>query len=300
MKHQRGMIDTTCLSSYSAPRHFGSRCSLSCSEVMLIDTHCHLDLKDFDGDRPAVLRRALESGVGRLITIGIDLPSSRRAVALASECEEVYATVGIHPHGACRLTSRQTQELLALGRERRVVAYGEIGLDFYRDRQPRPVQRSCFGEQLALARQLGLPVVVHDRDAHEETLEILRAEKTWERGGVMHCFSGDWRFAQRCLDLNLYIAIAGPATFHTAANLHDVVRRCPLDRLVLETDAPFLTPVPERGRRNEPAFLRHTAAKVAALRKTPLAEISRQTSENAWRLFRLPEPSASIRAERSG
>lgn len=267
---------------------------------MLIDTHCHLDLKDFDGDRPAVLRRALESGVGRFITIGINLPSSRRAVALASQYEEVYATVGIHPHGACRLTPRQTQELLALGREQRVVAYGEIGLDFYRDRQPRPVQRSCFGEQLALARQLGLPVVVHDRDAHEETLEVLRAEKTWDAGGVMHCFSGDWRFARRCLDLNLHIAIAGPVTFGNAPNLHDVARRCPFDRLVLETDAPFLAPVPERGRRNEPAFLRYTAAKVAALRKAPLAEISRQTSDNARRLFRLPEPGASIQAERSG
>lgn len=267
---------------------------------MLIDTHCHLDLKDFDGDRPAVLRRALKSGVARFITIGINLPSSRRAVALASQYEEVYATVGIHPHGACRLTPRQTQELLALGREQRVVAYGEIGLDFYRDRQPRPVQRSCFGEQLALARQLGLPVVVHDRDAHKETLEVLRAEKTWDAGGVMHCFSGDWRFARRCLDLNLHIAIAGPVTFGNAPNLHDVARRCPFDRLVLETDAPFLAPVPERGRRNEPAFLRYTAAKVAALRKAPLAEISRQTSDNARRLFRLPEPGASIQAERSG
>ncbi|HVO83595.1 MAG TPA: TatD family hydrolase [Syntrophobacteria bacterium] len=284
------MIDTTCLCPYSARRRCGSRCSFPFAELMLIDTHCHLDLKDFDGDRPAVLRRALESGVGPFITIGISLPSSRRAVALASQYDELYATVGIHPHGACRLTPRQIEELLTLGREQRVVAYGEIGLDFYRDRQPRPVQRSCFGEQLALARQLGLPVVVHDRDAHEETLEILRAEKTSAGGGVMHCFSGDWRFAQRCLDLNLYIAIAGPVTFHTAANLHDVVRRCPLDRLLLETDAPFLTPVPERGRRNEPAFLRHTAAKVAALRKTALAEISRQTSENARRLFRLPEP----------
>jgi TatD DNase family protein len=219
---------------------------------------------------------------------------------LASRYEEVYATVGIHPHGACRLTPPQIQELLALGREQRVVAYGEIGLDFYRDRQPRPLQRSCFGEQLALARQLGLPVVVHDRDAHEETLEVLRAERISERGGVMHCFSGDWRFARRCLDLNLYIAIAGPVTFGSAANLHDVARRCPLDRLVLETDAPFLAPVPERGRRNEPAFLRHTAAKVAALRKTPLEDVSGRTSENARRLFRLPEPGAPVRAERSG
>jgi len=142
-------------------------------------------------------------------------------------------------------------------------------------------------------------VVVHDRDAHEETIEVLRAEKTWDAGGVLHCFSGDWRFARRCLDLNLYIAIAGPVTFGNAPNLHDVARRCPLDRIVLETDAPFLAPVPERGRRNEPAFLRHTAAKVAALRKAPLAEISRQTSENARRLFRLPEPGASIQAERS-
>jgi TatD DNase family protein len=256
---------------------------------MLIDTHCHLDFEDFAGDRQEVLRRARNAGVQEIITIGIDLATSRRALALAEDNEGVYATVGIHPHDSYRLSPADMEELRAMGRRPQVVGYGEIGLDFYRNYQPRSLQLSCFVEQLGLAKQLGLPVVVHDREAHEDTFQVLKAEKAWEMGVVLHCFSGDWSFARRCLDLGFYLSIAGPVTFSKAPDLQEVARRCPLDQLLLETDAPFLAPVPKRGKRNEPAFLVHTAEKVALLRDLQILELSRRTTANARRLFKLPQ-----------
>jgi TatD DNase family protein len=257
---------------------------------MLVDTHCHLDLEDFAADLNEIVPRARESGVGQIITVGIDLPSSRRAAALASAYEELYAAVGVHPHNACRLSTAEIQELTALCREPGVVGYGEIGLDYYRTYQPHEEQRACLRTQLNLARHLGLPVVIHDREAHEDMFRILKEERVRDIGGVMHCFSGDWSFARRCLDLGLYISIAGPVTFPKARQLQEVVRRCPADRLLLETDAPFLAPVPRRGKRNEPAYLPHTAEKVASIREVPLAHVAAQTTLNARCLFGLPDP----------
>jgi TatD DNase family protein len=256
---------------------------------LLIDTHCHLDFDDYASDRSQILARAKQAGVEKVITIGIDIPSSRRAIELAEDNGAVYATVGIHPHNARPLSDKDTQELMSLGRQPEVVAYGEIGLDFYRNYQPRSIQISCFREQLEVARQLDLPLVLHDREAHEDVLDILREHKAWEMGGTMHCFSGDWSFARRCLDLGFCLSIAGPVTFAKSITLQDVARNCPLDRLLLETDAPFLAPVPKRGKRNEPAFLIHTAEKIASLKKTDLVEVARQTTLNARALFKLPE-----------
>lgn len=257
---------------------------------MLIDTHCHLDFGHFGSDLPQVLERARQAGVSQLITIGIDIAGSAAAVTLAESHPQVFATVGIHPHNARRLSPEEIDGLLRLGRGEKVVAYGEIGLDFFRDRQPRSLQMICFSEQLGLARQLNLPVVVHDREAHQEVLQVLRAERAWETGGtVLHCFSGDWAFARQCLDLGCRISIAGPVTFANAPQLQEVARRCPLDRIVLETDAPFLAPVPQRGKRNEPAFLVHTAEQVALLRGLPVSEVSRQTTRNAREFFGLPD-----------
>ncbi|UCG14208.1 MAG: TatD family hydrolase [Deltaproteobacteria bacterium] len=257
---------------------------------MFVDTHCHLDFDSLAQDLTDTLARAQSAGVRQLITIGIDLPSSHSAVAMAESRNEVFATVGVHPHNACQLSTVDIDKLVGLSRKSKVVAFGEIGLDFYRNYQPHSVQLSSLGQQLDLARDLNLPVVIHDRDAHGKILEILKEHRTWELGGVMHCFSGDWSFARRCLDLDLYLSIAGPVTFNKSKALQEVARNCPLDRLLLETDAPFLAPVPKRGKRNEPAFLIHTAEKIASLRNMPLAELALQTTKNARRLFNLPNP----------
>jgi TatD DNase family protein len=257
---------------------------------MFVDTHCHLDFDDFADDREDILARAKRAGVQQIVTIGIDLPSSRRAIALAENNGEIYATVGIHPHNAKVLAPEDIQELLSLASKSQVVAYGEIGLDFFRNYQAQSVQVACMEAQLNLAHQLRLPVVIHDREAHQEIFQILQENKIWEIGGAMHCFSGDWFLAKKCLDLGLYLSIAGPVTFDKSQMLQKLAQNCPLDRLLLETDAPFLAPVPKRGKRNEPAFLVYTAEKIASLRKLPLEDVARQTSLNARRLFRLPTP----------
>ena len=257
---------------------------------IFVDTHCHLDFEDLVAEQKDILARAKQVGVLQIITIGIDFASSQQASALAEANGEVYSTVGIHPHNASDLSSADKQELLTLGRKPRVVAYGEIGLDFYRNYQPRSLQTACLNQQLELAKQLRLPVVIHNREAHEEIYKILRQHKVWEMGGAMHCFSGDWSLAQKYLDLGLHLSIAGPVTFANSHLLHDVVRNCPLERLLLETDAPFLAPVPKRGKRNEPAFLIHTAEKIAALNQLSLAAVAKQTTLNARQLFRLPNP----------
>jgi len=257
---------------------------------MFVDTHCHLDFDDFSGDRGDILARAKLAGVQQMVTIGIDLPSSRRAIALAEDNREIYATVGIHPHNAKVLSPEDIQELISLGSKSQAVAYGEIGLDFFRNYQAQSVQVTCMESQLNLARQLGLPVIIHNREAHQKVFQILQENKVWEMGGAMHCFSGDWPFAKKCLDLGLYLSIAGPVTFAKSQTLQELAQHCPLDRLLLETDAPFLAPVPKRGKRNEPAFLVYTAEKIASLKKLPLEDVARQTSLNARRLFRLPTP----------
>jgi len=249
---------------------------------MFVDTHCHLDFDDFAADRGDVLARAKRAGVQQM--------ASRQAIALAEDNGEIFATVGIHPHNAKVLSPADIQELLSLGNKSQVVAYGEIGLDFFRNYQTQSVQVPCMEEQLNLAHQLGLPVVIHDREAHHEIFQILHENKVWEIGGAMHCFSGDWSFAKKCLDLGMYLSIAGPVTFDKSQNLQELAQNCPLDRLLIETDAPFLAPVPKRGKRNEPAFVVYTAEKIASLRKLPLEDVARQTSLNARRLFRLPTP----------
>jgi len=264
--------------------------SNGCGMYDFVDTHCHLDFDDFADDREDILARAKGAGVRQMVTIGIDLPSSRRAIALAEDNGEIYATVGIHPHNSRALSAADIQELLSLASKSPVVAYGEIGLDFFRNYQAQSVQVACMEEQLNLAQQLGLPVVIHNREAHQEIFQVLYEHKVWEIGGAMHCFSGDWSFAKKCLDLDLYLSIAGPVTFDKSKALQELAQKCPLDRLLIETDAPFLAPVPKRGRRNEPAFLVYTAEKIASLKKLPLEDVARQTSLNSRRLFRLPTP----------
>jgi len=253
----------------------------------LIDTHCHLDMSAYEADFEAVLVRALAAGVTRIISVGIDLETSRRAIALAEQRQGIYATVGVHPHNVAELTEGDYGELQTLCRHAKVVAYGEIGLDYVKNYAPIALQKEHFGRQVALAKELQLPLVVHDREAHDDIMEILEAAGPFPAGGVMHCFSGDAAFARRVLALGFYISIPGVVTFAKAEMLHEAVREIPLGALVLETDGPFLAPVPKRGKRNEPQLLLFTAQKVAELKGVSLEEVARQTTMNAVRLFGL-------------
>lgn len=254
----------------------------------LFDTHAHLHFPHFADDLPAVLERARAAGVRRQVTVGTDPESSRAALAVAAREPDVWATVGIHPHDAAAADEAAFAALAALAREPRVVAIGEIGFDFYRNLSPPEVQESVFRRLLALAREVGKPVVVHCRDAQAEVLRVLADERVGEVGGVMHCFSGDVEIARRCLDLGLLISLAGPVTYPRARALPEVARYVPADRLVLETDCPYLPPQGHRGQRNEPAHLALTAARVAELRGEPLDRLAERTTANACRLFGVP------------
>jgi len=254
---------------------------------MFIDSHAHLEMKEFDRDREEVILRAAAAGIDYVITVGTTLRECRKAVEIARTHPAVYAAVGIHPHDARGIDSRTYETLKKLAREEAVVAYGEIGLDFFRNLSPPEMQIRCFEEQLAVATDLGLPVIIHDRDAHEQTVKILKA---WQgnTGGVIHCFSGDVAMAMTCLEMGFYISIAGPVTYAKAGRLGEVVRQVPLERLLVETDAPYLTPQPHRGRRNEPAYVALTAQKVAELKGLALAEVGQATARNAMTLFNIP------------
>ncbi len=253
---------------------------------MLIDTHAHLDLPEFKPDLEAVIERACANGVERIITIGIGLKECRRAIEIARAHSFIHAAIGIHPHNASGLDLAALDFLEKHARDTRVVALGEMGLDFFRNRSPRDDQVRAFRSQLDLAESLKLPVIIHDRDAHAETLEILREEKP-SFGGVLHCFSGDTAMARDCIDLGFMISIPGTITFKNAATLHAVVRDVSLEHLLIETDCPFLTPMPHRGKRNEPAYVRFVAEKVAELKNTSVEEVIKRTGENACRLFNL-------------
>lgn len=253
---------------------------------MLTDTHVHLDMEEFEGDRPQVLARALDAGVSRMISIGTDLASSRKSIEIAAKNDFVYATVGYHPHHASDLDANTLEELTSLAANPKVVAWGEIGLDFFRRRSPLQEQIKAFEKQLDLAAELGLPVIVHDRDAHDQVLEILRKRKL-PSGGVMHCFSGDSDFAEALLILGFHLSIPGTVTYNKAFHVREVASRIPLDRLLLETDAPFLAPEPFRGKRNEPAYVINTAREIANLRNMDFHEIAKATTRNAEILFRL-------------
>lgn len=255
--------------------------------VDLVDTHCHLDMPDYAADLDEVLEQANQAGVSRIVTVGIDLPSSRRAVALAGARQGVYATVGVHPHHVEGLGDEEYRALRQLAQSERVVAYGEIGLDYVKRYAPLPLQRDHFARQVSLGRELELPLVIHDREAHDDVMEILEQAGSFPAGGVMHCFSGDVEFARRVLDLGFMISIPGVVTFKTAEMLREAVCAVPLNSLLLETDGPFLAPVPHRGRRNHPALMLHTARMVAEIKGVSLDAVAMATTSNAVKLFRL-------------
>ncbi len=257
----------------------------------LIDTHCHLDMGANDGSLDVTIQNAAHEGVTGIITVGIDVASSRKAVELAKRFPGVWATIGIHPHNSeiCnRKTLSQLREV-ALDNEHNVVGYGEIGLDFAKKYAPRDVQITSFEAQIELAKDLDLPVIIHDREAHDETLDILKAHTPFPALGVMHCFSGDIRLAEKIIDMGLYISIPGIVTFKKSDKMQQVAREIPLERMILETDAPFLAPVPYRGKTNKPEYLLYTAQKTAELRGISLDEVATQTTANTETLFRLKQ-----------
>jgi TatD DNase family protein len=251
---------------------------------MAIDTHAHLEMEAFDDDREAVLARAAEAGLAAIVTVGTTLPDCEKAVALTRLYKPIYAAVGIHPHEVKDIDAATYDALRVLAREENVVAIGEIGLDFFYNLSPREVQLRRFQEQLDLAEELDLPVIIHDREAHPEILEILRSRKGRLRG-VLHCFSGDWVMAGECLDLGFHLSVAGPVTYRKADQLRAVAREMPLERLLIETDSPYLAPQPYRGKRNEPAYVMETARYIAEIRGISVDELERQTADNARRLF---------------
>lgn len=257
--------------------------ALAPQRTTLIDTHCHLEMEAFKEDLPAVIRRAREEGLEALITISSDEESVGRALALADRFDLVYASVGMHPHDAKDCSPGVLRSLKDAAAHRKVVAVGETGLDFHYTHSPRETQMEVFRKHLQLAQETGLPVIVHSREARDETLSILRESGTSR--GVLHCFSGDWEMAEQAMAMGLYISIAGPVTFKKSVQLRQIARMVPDDYLLIETDSPYLSPEPFRGRRNEPAFLTRTAACIAGLRGISTDDLARITTLNARRLF---------------
>ena len=256
---------------------------------MLIDSHAHLEMKDFDRDRERVIARAQEAGVSHIITVATTIPDIRKALDISRKNEKVYVAIGIHPHEVKDIAEGDYDQLRVLAGEKKVVAFGEIGLDFYRNHSPREIQMTRFRELLRVGKELGLPVILHDRDAHEEILNILQEEGNGRWKGVFHCFSGDVPLAKKVIQMGFFISIPGTVTFTKSTTQQDVVRSIPLEKILLETDCPYLAPEPYRGKRNEPAFVRNTAEKVASLKGLSFEDVCRITSFNTKILFGVGE-----------
>lgn len=253
----------------------------------LIDTHCHLDVPAFDEDREAMLARARAAGVGAMIVPGIAIPDMPRVLAIADAQPDIWIGVGVHPHEATSWTAETEGQLRTWAGHPKVVAIGEIGLDYHYDYAPRDTQKTVLIAQLKLAGELGKPVIIHNRESTGDMLELLETHMSRDSAGVMHCFSGSLETARQCIAMGMYISFAGPLTFKNAVSLQEVAAALPLDRLLIETDSPYLAPVPHRGKRNEPAHVAAVAAKLAELHVKDPAEIARITAANAKKLFRL-------------
>lgn len=255
---------------------------------MLIDTHAHLDSPKFDNDRAEVIARAQEAGIDTIVNIGFNRETIPSTMALAEQYPFIFAAIGWHPTDAVDMKLEQDLAWIEqLCSHPKVVAIGEIGLDYYWDTSPKELQHTVFREQIRLARRLNKPIVIHNRDAHEDILRLLKEEKASEVGGIMHCFSGSWETAKQCLDMNFYISFGGPVTFKNARVPKEVLERVPMDRLLLETDSPYLAPHPYRGQRNESAFVRLVAETAAEIKGLTLEDLANRTSENGRNCLRL-------------
>ena len=255
---------------------------------MFIDSHAHLDDERFNEDRTELINSLKENKIDMVLNIGYDLESSRASVQLANEYSQIYAVIGVHPHDAQDVPEDYLDQLRELSKEEKVLAIGEIGLDFYYDNSPRETQRKVFKEQIGLAKELNLPVVIHTRDADQETFEIIKeAVQNGGLRGVMHCYSGSVEMAREYLKLGFYISLGGPVTFKKARVPKEVAKAVPLNRLFIETDCPYLTPEPFRGRRNEPKYVAYTAETIAEIKGISIEELAEVTSRNVKELFEI-------------
>jgi len=253
---------------------------------MLIDTHAHLQWASFDKDREKVINRARKVDVKYIVNIGFDIDGCRKGIELAEKHKGLYATVGIHPHNASQLNENVLDKLRKLSENPKVVAVGEIGLDYYRNLSPRHTQKKAFEAQLFLVEELDLPVAIHDREAHADTLKMLSKFKGKIKG-IMHCFSGSKEMAEQCVGFGFYISFAGPVTFPNSHKLQEIAKSIDLNKILLETDSPWLAPQDMRGKRNEPAFLPFIAKKIAKLKGISMDELAEATTENAKEIFQL-------------
>lgn len=254
---------------------------------MLVDTHCHLDFERFDEDRDQVIARALESGVGRIIVPALDLNNCPTVLHLAETYPAAYAAVGVHPNSSAGWQDEWVDTIRSHAQHKRVVAIGEIGLDYYWDNAPKEIQHRALRAQLAIAGELTLPVIIHNRNSSADVIQLLSESALNGRSqpGVLHSFSASWATARAALDMGFYLGFTGPVTFKKADDLRTVAARVPLDRILIETDAPFLAPQPRRGKRNEPAFVTYIAEQIAALHNMDVADFAQQTTANAAKLF---------------
>ena len=253
---------------------------------MYVDTHAHLQFDTYEEDRELVIQRAIKNNVTAIITIGTDVETSSQAVFLAEKYVSVYAAVGIHPTDCKNVTTQDFYSIEKLAGHQKVVAIGEVGLDYYHMRADKQTQDRVFSRQIGLAREMNLPLIIHNRDSHDDMFDLLVRERIGPAGGVMHSFSGDEEFLTKVLELDLHVSFTGNITFKNSTS-EGLIKKTPPERLLLETDSPFLTPVPLRGKRNEPAFLIHTAQKIAGIKEMSTEDIARVTTENAIKLFKL-------------
>lgn len=253
---------------------------------MFIDSHAHLDDKRFDADRDMLIKNLKNNKVDYVFNIGADLKTSQASVKLANKYDNIYAVVGVHPHSAKEVDGETIERLRELSKEDKVIAIGEIGLDYYYDNSPRDLQVKWFKEQIKLAKEVELPIVVHTRDAAQETFDILK-ENAKDHPVILHCYSGSVEMAEEYVKLGYYISLAGPLTFKNARLPKEVAEKIPMDRLLIETDCPYLTPTPYRGKRNEPIFVKYVAEEIAKIKGISLEEVARTTSENTKKAFKV-------------
>lgn len=254
---------------------------------MLFDTHVHLNAEQFNEDLEEVISRAKEAGVGRMVVVGFDRPTIERAMDQVEQYEFLYASIGWHPVDAIDMKEEDLAWIEELSSHPKVVALGEMGLDYHWDKSPKDIQKEVFRKQIHLAKKVKLPIIIHNREATQDIVDILREEGAEEVGGIMHCFSGSPEIARECVDMNFYISLGGPVTFKNAKKPKEVAKEIPLERLLIETDCPYLAPHPNRGKRNEPAYVKLVAEQIAELKDISLEEVETVTTENANKLFNI-------------
>ncbi|MGM0951278.1 MAG: TatD family hydrolase [Bacillota bacterium] len=254
---------------------------------MLFDTHAHLNAEQYDTDLEEVIERAKAEQVNRIVVVGFDRPTITRAMEMIEEYDFIYTAIGWHPVDAIDMTEEDLAWIKELSVHEKVVAIGEMGLDYHWDKSPKEIQKEVFRKQIALAKEVNLPIIIHNRDATEDVVTILKEEGAEAVGGIMHCFTGSAEVARECMKMNFYLSFGGPVTFKNAKKPKEVVKEIPNDRLLIETDCPFLTPHPFRGKRNEPSYVKYVAEQIAELKGMTLEEVASITTENAKRLFRI-------------